>query len=153
MSLKLDPKAATGVPLLSEVVRYYLDNYDKRKPMYRKHAAALPMFLECLRDRPVDQLKQMDIEDFCKMLCRLPPRWPDEVKRRRTTVKAQAELEHPKTISPKTFECSYMASVSPFLSLAKRIYGDVGFPAHLTVKGIEYRGVRRSGDATGNASG
>jgi hypothetical protein len=42
--------------MLSEVVTYFLENYDSGKPMYKKHMAVLPMFLQVVGDRPVDQL-------------------------------------------------------------------------------------------------
>jgi hypothetical protein len=121
--------ATTSAPLLSEVIDYFLSNYDKTKPMYRKHTAVLPLLLQSIGDRPVDTLKQMEIEDFAKLVCRLPPRWTDEVRRRKITVKELAAQQHPKTIAPKTFEDTYIASVRPFLSTARRILATEDSPA------------------------
>lgn len=140
-------KAPSNVPMLSVVVNYFLDNYaDKQRPMYRKYAAVLPVFLQSAGDKPVDQLKQMDIEDFCKMICRLPTRWRDDVRRRKISVMELAKLDHPKTIAPKTFEDTYVASLRPFLSSSRRIFGDAGFPGHLTTDGIIYRGLVKAGE-------
>jgi hypothetical protein len=33
--------------------------------MYKKYSAVLPLFLDLVGDRPVDQLKQIDIENYC----------------------------------------------------------------------------------------
>jgi integrase len=136
--------SAEGVPPLSEVVRHFLDHYDQTKPMYRKHATVLPMLVECLGDRRVDQIKQMDVEEFFKLVCKLPPRWY-EARCRKVGLKELAALEHPQTVAPKTFRHTYIASVRPFLATARRIFGDRGFPAHLTTEGITYRGGMKAG--------
>lgn len=150
--LDKQPKAPLGAPdsskapLLSKVVQYFLDNYDQTIPMYAKHRAALNLLLQCIDDVPVDRLRQMDIENFSKLLCRLPPRWSDIAKREGVTVRQLAEADHPITISPKTFEYSYLASLRPFLAESRRVFGDAGFPANLTTEGLKYRGDRKEGE-------
>lgn len=137
---------ASTAPLLSKVITYFLENYrDKTRPMYRKHQSVLPVFLDCLGDRPVDQLKQMDIEDFAKVISRLPPRAAPLARQKRLSIKALSELEHPKTIAPKTFEDTFMASVRPFIAASQRIFGDSGFPTNLTTEGVVYRGSVKAG--------
>lgn len=139
-------KATSSAPKLSEVITYFLENYaDKTRPMYRKHRSVLPVFLDCVGDRPIDQLKQMDIEDFAKTICKLPPRAAPLAKQNKLSIKALSELTHPKTIAPKTFEDTFMASVRPFIAASRRIFGDSGFPANLTTEGVVYRGAVKAG--------
>lgn len=138
--------ATPAAPLLSTVITYFLDSYlDKSRPMYRKHRSVLPVFLDCLGDRPVDQYKQMDIEDFAKVISRLPPRAAPMARQKKISIKALSELTHPTTIAPKTFEDTFMASVRPFLAASRRIYGDSGFPMNLTTEGVVYRGTVKAG--------
>jgi len=131
--------------MLSQVVQHFLDNYDKTAAMYRKHQVALGLLLESVGDVPVSEIRQIDIDTYFDMLSRLPPRWPDEVRRKGISAKDLAKLNHPVTLSPKTFEYSYMASIRPFLAEAKRLFGDNGFPRHLTVDGIRYKGNQKDG--------
>jgi integrase len=139
------PASRSNTPLLSEVIKGFLDDYAHAKPMYKKHQAVLPMFLELVGDRTVNELRQLDIDEFFKLICRLPPRWSDQVRRRKVSIRELAQEDHSATMSPKTFEDTYIASVRPFLSKAKRLYGDVGFPHTLTAEGIEYRGNQKEG--------
>lgn len=145
-SAKGPQKGTPSAPLLSVVINYFLENYpDKTRPMYRKHRSVLPVFLDCLGNRPVDQLKQMDIEDFAKVISRLPPRAAPLARQMKLSIKALSELEHPKTIAPKTFEDTFMASVRPFIAASRRIFGDSGFPSNLTTEGVVYRGTVKTG--------
>jgi len=93
----------------------------------------------------VSALRQIDIDNYFALLCRLPPRWSDEVRRAGISAAKLAERDHPVTLSPKTFEYSYMASIRPFLAEAKRLFGDCGFPERLTVEGIKYKGNQKEG--------
>jgi integrase len=113
--------------------------------MFKMHQAALGLLLESLGDVPVSQIRQLQIDAYFDMLCRLPPRWADEVRKKGISVTELARLEHEATLSPKTFEYSYMASVRPFLAEAKRLFGDSGFPQNLTVEGIKYKGTQKEG--------
>ncbi len=121
------PKAQSPVPRLSTVVNYFLENYDATKPMYKKHQSFLPAFLSYVGDRPVDEIRQIDLNEFARVLCKLPPRWAEIIKKTGQSLVAIAAQEHSETISPKTFEYSYLACLRPFLKAAKRIYGDSGF--------------------------
>ena len=142
------PSAASSVvPKLSLVISHYLEKQkDKDAPMYRKQESSLALFLEVLGDRPVDTLRQQDIDDFFALLCRLPPRWSDEKRRKGLGAVALADMEWPKCIAPKTFEAGYMAALRPFLLNARRLFGDQGFPRHLTTDGIKYSGIREGGE-------
>jgi integrase len=143
---QIKPKESSA-PLLSKVVGYFLDNYDQTIPMFAKHRATLQLLLKCIPDVPVARLKQMDIEDFAKLLCKLPPRWSDIARRTGRTPAEIAAMNQEEAISPKTFEYTYLASLRPFLAESRRIFGDVGFPAHLTTEGLKYRGSRKEGES------
>lgn len=136
---------ASSAPLLSQVVQHFLDNCDKAAAMFKKHQAALALLLESVGDVPVSEIRQLHIDSYFDMLSRLPPRWSDDVRRKGIPVKELAKLEHPVTLSPKTFEYSYMASIRLFLAEAKRLFGDNGFPRHPTVEGIKYKGNQKEG--------
>ncbi len=143
---KAPQQGTSSAPLLSEVINHFLENYlDNSRPMYRKHRSVLPVFLDCLGDRPVDQLRQMDIENFAKVISRLPPRAAPMARQKGLSIKALSELDHPTTIAPKTFEDTFMASVRPFIAASRRIFGDVGFPVNFTTEGVVYRGTVKAG--------
>ncbi|MEF2062391.1 DUF6538 domain-containing protein [Comamonas sp. GCA5] len=133
---------AKQAPTLRAVVDAFLAQYEKRgKPqMLKKHRPALNMLVEVVGDKPVNELRQADINEFFDVLTVLPPRWSDQCRKLKLSVRELAELEHEETIGPKTFQDSYIASVRPFLEAAQRDYGDQGFPLTLTTKGIEYLG-------------
>lgn len=137
---------STGIPKLSTVITYFLESYpNKSREMYRKYRGVLPVFAQVVGDRPVNTIKQRDIEDFCRLLCKLPPRWSSIARESKRDIRALAALEHPKTISPKTFEDTYLASLRPFLNASRRTFGDRGFPPHLTTDGIVYSGAMKAG--------
>jgi integrase len=136
---------ASSGPTLSLIVQHFLDSYDKTAAMFKKHRAALALLVESIGDIPVSDIRQLHIDSYFDLLCRLPPRWADEVRQKGISVKELAKLDHPLTLSPKTFEYSYMASIRPFLAEAKRLFGDNGFPRHLTVEGIKYKGNQKEG--------
>jgi integrase len=144
---RASPVLPTGLstPSLGDVVSHFLGNYDKTAAMFKKHQAALGLFLEFIGNVPVSGIRQIDIDNYFAMLCRLPPRWSDEVRRKGISAKKLAEQDHEVTLSPKTFEYSYMASIRPFLAEAKRLFGDSGFPERLTVEGIKYKGSQKEG--------
>ncbi|MBC2731428.1 MAG: site-specific integrase [Thiobacillus sp.] len=132
-----------GVPLLSAVVSAFIAKADKAKPMFKKTEPTLRLFLEVTGDKPVSALRQTDIDDFFALLCKLPPRWRDEQRKRGCTVSALAVVAWPECIAPKTLEDSYIAALRPFLGDSRRLYGDQGFPMHLTTDGIKYTGTRK----------
>ena len=132
--------ALPDTPLLSVVVHAFLSKQDQAAPMFKKYRPVLTVFLEVLGDRAVSTIRQADIDEFFSLLCCLPPRWGDERRKRDLTVRELADLEWPTVISPNTFTDGYVGAVRPFLSEAKRLYGDQGFPRHLTTEGIKYSG-------------
>lgn len=136
------------VPMLKTVVDGFLGKYqqDKKPAMFKKHRPVLSMLLEVIGDKPVNQLKQADINNFFELLGRLPPRWADECRKRKLTVLELAELDFDLTLGPKSFDDTYIASVRPFLKAAKKDWQDQGFPLGLTTDGIEYLGDREEGE-------
>lgn len=137
---------APGALMLSAVVGDFIAKADKTKPMFKKTDATLRMFLEVIGDKPVSALRQADIDGFFALLCKLPPKWAVEQRKRGRTVPELAAMTWPKCIAPKTFEDSYMAALRPFLKDARRLYGDQGFPLNLTTDGIKYSGTRKDGE-------
>jgi integrase len=138
----------SSVPMLSEVVNAFLDGYHqaKKPAMFKKHQPVLHMLVDVIGDKPVDKLLQKDINDFFDLLARLPPRWNDQCRQRGISVRELAELDHEVTLGPKTFNDTYLASVRPFLKVARRDYQDRGFPTILTTEGTEYKGDREEGE-------
>lgn len=65
-------KAVSEVPMLSQVIEHFISKQDASLPMFKKYRPALDLFLEAVGDRPVDQIRQIDIEDYFEMLCKLP---------------------------------------------------------------------------------
>jgi len=135
---------AAPVPNLKAVVGGFLGKYqqDKKPAMFRKHKPVLAMLLDVVGDKPISELKQADINDFFELLGRLPPRWADECRKRKLTIRELAELDFDITLGPKSFEDTYIASIRPFLKAAKKDWQDQGFPLGLTTDGIEYLGDR-----------
>ncbi|WP_176669175.1 site-specific integrase [Comamonas testosteroni] len=134
-------------PTLGGVVDAFLAQYEKRagvtkdgRAMLKKHQKALPLLVELIGDKPVNELQQADINEFFSIVNALPPYWSDKCERRNLSVRELAALEHDETIAPKTFKESYVGCVRPFLEAAQRDYGDQGFPLTLTTKGIKYLG-------------
>jgi len=144
------PRPARGAttPMFSQVIDDFLSRYQQgEKPaMFKKHKPVLAMLLDVVGDKPVDELRQSDINGFFELLGKLPPRWVDQCRRQGLGVRQLAELEHEVTIGPKTFEDTYVASVRPFLKAAKKNFQDEGFPLGLTTEGTEYTGDREEGE-------
>ena len=135
-------------PMLSKVIETFLENYraDKKPAMFKKLNPVLGMLLEVIGDKPIDQIKQADINGFFAVLPKLPPKWRDTCKREKITVTELAERDHLKTLGRKTFEDTYMAAVRPFLKAARINWGDQGWPLNLTCEGIEYQGDDEGGN-------
>jgi integrase len=139
------PPTPDAAPLLSKVIRQFLTKYPaKKKEMLKKHQTVLRLLLEVLGDRPVSSLKQMDLNGFFDLLHRLPPRWSDELRKRKCSVRELSAMHHPKLMGPKTFDDTYKASVRAFLVAAKKDWRDQGFPEAIATDGIEYLGDRES---------
>lgn len=141
-------KSKTSAPKLSLIIKSFLDGYQKNKhpAMFKKHQSALPMFLNFIGDKPINEIKQIDIKKFFELIESLPPRWSDECRKRAISIQVLAKLTHPITIAPKTFKCTYIASNKAFLISAKSDCQDQGFPVTLTTNGIDYHGTRVEGE-------
>lgn len=129
-------------PMLGEVVNAFLTQYERRgKPqMLKKHKPVLTMLVDVVGDKPVCALRQADVNEYFEVLTALPPRWADQCRRLGVSVRELAVMGHDQTIGPKTFEDTYIASIRSFLKVAKKDWGDQGFPLGLTTDGIEYLG-------------
>ena len=138
----------TPVPRFHQIVDSYLAKYPKEKhsPMFKKHEVALPMLKELIGDIPITELKQAHINDFFSIVQKLPPRWKDQCNKEKLSIRELAALKHPKTISGKTFQDSYKASVNPFIEDSIVDWQDQGFPTTLKVKSIKYSGGRIEGE-------
>ena len=141
------PAPLKPAPTLKGVVDAFLAQYEKHaevtkdgREMLKKHQKALPLLVELIGDKPVNELQQADINGYFAVVNALPPYWSDKCERRNLSVRELAALEHDATIAPKTFRESYVGCVRPFLEAAQRDYGDQGFPLTLTTKGIKYLG-------------
>lgn len=134
-------------PRLGDVITSFLSRQDQTRAMYRKYKPVLGLLLDVLGDVPVHSIRQKDIDDFFGLVCRLPPRWIDEARKRQVSASVLATEVWAKVIAPKTFEDTYLAAVRPFLQESVRLYGDQGFPYRLTVDGIKYTGNRKAGES------
>ncbi len=132
--------------LLSEVINDYIDKYqaDKFEAMYKKVCAVLPMLLDVVGNKPIHTLRQTDLNRFFEVVNRLPPRWKDVARQKKLTVLEVADLGLGE-MSPATFEGTYKAVVTPFLSAARTNWQDKGFPTTLTTEMIRYTGSREDG--------
>jgi len=139
------PSAPDGW-LLSRLIAQFLSDWVGRKPMLKKLKLVLGLFLELIGDRPIGSLRQSHLNEFFVLVQRLPPRWPDECRRRKMTVSELVKLEHSKTLGPTTLEDGYVAAIRVFLGNAVRDYQDQGFPTTLTAKGVRYAGTRKAGE-------
>lgn len=148
---KSPPSVRTGVsvPMFSAVIDDFLNRYPqaKKPAMFKKHQFVLAMLLEVIGDKPIDELRQGDLNDFFELLDHLPPRWKDQCRKSKCSIRQLSELDHEVTMGPKTFEDTYIASVRPFLKAAKKNFQDNGFPLGLTTEGTEYLGDREEGES------
>jgi integrase len=133
--------------MLKDIIQSYLADYPTKKAsMLPKHRGVLPMFLEIVGDKPITDIKQADIKGFFTLLNKLPPYANRQCQKRKLTYIELAQLPHPKTLSPSSFEDTYKACVRQFLKEARRDWLDEGFPPHLTTDGCDYTGNRKDGE-------
>ncbi|WP_132260041.1 DUF6538 domain-containing protein [Paucimonas lemoignei] len=108
--------AAADALMLSKVVSHFLATWPKnKKEMLKKHSFLLNAFLEVVGDLPVTSLRQAHVNEFFRLLQRLPPRWQDARRQQKISLRDLAAQDHPTVISPVTFTDAYKASfwVSP----------------------------------------
>lgn len=74
-------KGATA-PMFSTVIEDFLNRYQqaKKPAMFKKHKPVLSMLLEVIGDKPVNELRQSDLNGFFELLGSLPPRWADQCR-------------------------------------------------------------------------
>lgn len=139
------PVAQPDAPVLSIIVDDFLSRQDQSKAMFKKYKAILSAFLEVVGDKPCSQLRQNEIDGFFDLMCCLPPRWTDQKRKQEVSLRELSEQDWQECISQATFEDGYIGAFRPFLTEARRRYGDQGFPPNLTTNGIKYSGDREAG--------
>lgn len=138
------PIAKSNAPLLLVVVDDFLKRYDpSAKAMFGKLNATLPIFVELIGNKSVDEILQADINRFFDDAQLLPVK-RDAKEFSGLPIRKIIETNTGPTISEKTFKSTYRACVSVFLNWAAVHYKDQGFPA-LSVDGAVYRGERADG--------
>ena len=103
---RVEMARSNSVPTLKKVVDAFLNGYQQNKSpaMFKKHKPVLSMLLAVIGDKPITEIKQADINGFFELLGRLPPRWADECRSRKLTVRELAELDFDITLGPKSLE-------------------------------------------------
>jgi integrase len=130
-----------SAPLLSTVVADFLQRYDQsNKATFTKLTATLPVFLELIGDKPVNQILQADINAYFDDVQKLPVRRDAKIFEG-LTIREIINANTGKCISAGTFSSAYRACVSLFINWAAIHYRDQGFPS-LSVQGALYRGER-----------
>ncbi|MDR4126995.1 site-specific integrase [Yanghanlia caeni] len=136
----------------ADVAEQYIDKEyasGRKLAMAKKVNLVVPMLVELLGKKPISDLKQSDINYFFELVHKLWPRWADEARRTGKSWVALAKSNEDLSrgeIAPGTFEDTYRAVVRRFLGWAITNYQDQGFPTSLTVRLIEYRGSKASGE-------
>ena len=131
-------------PLLSIVIGDFLDRYDQsKKATLTKLNATLPILLELVGDKPVNQILQADINAYFDDVQKLPVRKDAKIFKGMTLREIMA-ANTGKCVSAGTFKSTYRACVSIFISWAVINYKDQGFP-NLSTNGAVYHGERVNG--------
>lgn len=131
-------------PLLSAVVDDFLQRYDqKNKATLTKLKSTLPIFVELVGDKPVNQIFQADINRYFDQVQKLPVRRDAKIFQNMSIQKVIATHDD-RCIAEGTFESTYRATVSLLINWASVHYKDQGFP-DLSVQGAVYRGQRNLG--------
>jgi hypothetical protein len=134
------PKA----PLLSFVVDDFLKRYDQsNKATLTKLKSTLPILIELVGDKVINQIFQTDLNRFFDEVQKLPVR-RDAGIFKGMSIRQIIEANTGSCISQGTFKSTYRACVSLFIEWAKVHYSDQGFP-DLCIKGAVYRGTRAGG--------
>ena len=137
-----EPVSRTDTMRLSTAIREFLEHLPPSQgPMNQKHGFILPAFLEVVGDMPVTDLRQSHVKDFLVTVQKLPPRWSDLRRKDGLNIRDLAAREWDQTLSLKTYEGSYLASLRTFIERAVADWQDVGFPTTLTTN-VPYRGSR-----------
>lgn len=133
---------SAGAMLLSAAIQEFLEHLPPAKRvMNEKHGFILPIFLEVVGDMPITDLRQTHVKDFLLTVQKLPPRWSDLRRKEKRSIRELASQTWDKTLSLKTYEDTYRASLRTFLECAVADWQDVGFPTTLTTS-VPYLGSR-----------
>lgn len=146
--LESSPTAQRRAPApgFQEVIDKFLGKPERLKalPMLKKHRTVLPLLLEVVGNKPINEIDQDDINEFFELLGHLPPRWAAACTKQNLSARQLAGLEHELTLGPASFDDTYFACVRPFLKEARKDWATKGFPTTLTLEGIEYLGDREA---------
>lgn len=138
-------------PMLSDVIADYVKQYDVKKgEMLKKLRSVMPVVLDVVGDRQVHTLKQSDITGLFDVINKLPPHWNVIARQRGLTVRQVADLGL-EEIHKNTFDGTYLAAIAPFLDWCHSNRLDEGFPPHLNLKSIRYRGDREEDESNQRA--
>lgn len=131
-------------PLLSVVVDDFLSRYDKsNKTMLSKLVSFMPIFIELVGDRSVNQILQADLNRFFDDVQKLPVR-RDSEKFKGLSIRQMIAANNGPCISQKTYYGTYRCCIGIFTQWAFVNYADQCFPL-LSVQGADYRGERGNG--------
>ncbi|MCG9115921.1 replication initiation protein [Laribacter hongkongensis] len=141
------PSVNLDLHMLFEVVDDYLKQYpsQKKAAMFKKLQTVMPLFKDIVGNKPIHNLRQMDIIRFLETIQKLPPRWSD-ICRQKKIKPAELATMGLGEMSPKTYDDTYKAAITPFLTWASTYWQDRGFPTTLTTKSINYTGSREAGE-------
>ncbi|MCG9118872.1 hypothetical protein LH456_09710 [Laribacter hongkongensis] len=127
--------------LLSSVITEFISHLSPTSPMAKKYKLVLPAFLEFIGDMPVQNIKQMHVNDFLRTVQKLPPNWASLRSKSGKSIRALAEQKWEKCIALKTYDDGYRASLRAFIKRAEQDWQDFGFPTTLKTN-IPYTGSR-----------
>jgi integrase len=139
----LDQSHST-VPLLSVVVDDFLRRYDpSNKATLTKLVATLPIFVESIGNKAINQILQADVNTYFEEVQKFPVRRDSKIFEG-MSLKEIIAANTGSCIAEGTFKSTYRACVSLLIQWATVHYKDQGFP-DLSVKGAVYRGIRAGG--------
>lgn len=132
----------SGTMRLSTAITEFLKHLPSaQRAMNEKHGFILPAFLDVVGDMPIADLRQSHVKDFLVTIQKLPPRWSDMRRKDGRSIRELAGQEWLETLSLKTYEGSYLASLRTFIERAVADWQDAGFPTTLTTN-VPYQGSR-----------
>lgn len=126
---------------LRTLISEFLEDYPKKKrPMLKKHRAALGALESMYGDKLISELRQRELAEFFKLIQALPPRWAEKCKKLGISMREFATQKHPVRLSKKTFTDNYVVPITLFLGYAQANWAEDGFPLTLNTKAIEFKG-------------
>jgi len=142
-----EPLSAAASHDLQHLINSFLATFNggKKQAMLKKHQAALGLLGALLGDRPINQLRQTNINEYFRVVEKLPPRWAQVAKRQGVSARELADANNGGTLNKKTFDDNYLVPVRIFLEYCSQFWQDEGFPATLSTAGIEFGGPDNAG--------